>query len=171
MSQNWNTPKEYVQLMHRALRGRPHLDPFSNAHSLTGAMEHWYGPDADEHAVCGFDSSWAAMGDEDGCRVVFNPPWRRAGEAVRKAVAEWEQEGPDVSIVGLIPSSINSRHWPLIERAPARCYPHKRLHFTLNGEARASAKNDVALFYLGPDPYVFADTFCTVGRIHFGVIG
>ncbi len=162
-SQHWNTAPDIVRLA-RNVFGRIDLDPFSNAWSGTGARIQWYGPDASQCAVDGFEHSWAAVARW----VFFNPPWKRSGDAVRKAELEY-QDGCE--IIGLIPCSMNSRHWPLVERAPARCYLHKRPSFMEDGVIKKGNPKDVAIAYWGDGPYHFADHFSEIGRIHFGVIG
>lgn len=163
MSEHWNTPVEIVRRVRDALHlRRPDLDPFSNLASQTGAFDEWTGPHSG--GIDGFEHSWAAVAET----VFFNPPWKKSGLAVRKAESEY-QDGCE--IIGLIPCSMNSRHWPLVERAPARCYNHKRPSFLLDGKPVKGNPKDVALIYWGPRPYRFADVFSEIGRIHFGVIG
>ena len=162
-SQHWNTPREMFWKAGEVLANID-LDPFSNPASNVPASDSWHGPSAPKRAIDGFEHSWAAVART----VFFNPPWKRSGDAVRKAELEY-QDGCEV--IGLIPSSINSQHWPIVERAPARCYPHKRPSFLLNGEAVKGNPKDIAIIYWGPRPYRFADVFSELGRIHFGVIG
>lgn len=161
MSQHWNTPIDIFTKVQSVLRSID-LDPFSNHDSMIPTRLRWYGPCASELAIDGFDHSWSAVART----VFFNPPWNRSGEAVRKAELEY-QDGCE--IIGLVPSSINSRHWPLVERAPARCYPHKRPSFLLDGEAVKGNPKDIAIIYWGASPYRFADVFSSIGRIHFGM--
>lgn len=169
-SQSWCTPPEVVELVH-AVIGVPDLDPFSNAGSKTGAAVQWHGPDAG--SLCGFSSSWREAAGEGGA-VFFNPPWSRAGDAIRKAAREAKAD-PTMQMIGLVPSSINSRHWDLIEDAPCRAYPHRRVSFVdpETGEVVKGNPRDIALVYWGPRPYRFADVLhrSRFARVHFGIVG
>lgn len=160
-SQHWCTDPKLVALVHQVI-GVPELDPFSNPDSQTGAAIQWYGPDAGDYD--GFELSWAAVAST----VYFNPPWSRSGDSIRKAVDEAED---GAEIICEIPCSMNSKHWPLVERAPARCYLNKRPGHVENGVLKRGNPKDVAFVYWGRRPYRFAHVFSAVGRIHFGRIG
>jgi len=157
-SQHWCTPLDVIQLVQQVLHWID-LDPFSNPGSLTGAYSQWYGPDVG--GSDGFELSWAAVADT----VFFNPPWKRSSNAVRKADAEYRD---GCEIIGLIPCSMNSQHWPIVERAPAYCYPHKRPSFLEDGVLKKGNPKDVAIVYWGQRPFRFADVFRGYGRIKFG---
>ncbi len=167
-SQHWCTPPDIVELVHGVMGGID-LDPFSNPQSVTGARCQWYGPGVGGYheAMDGFGCSWASHS-----RIFFNPPWSHTGKAVRKAASEWEKWGgtDSLEIIGLIPCSMNAKHWPLVERAPARCYLNRRPSFMVDGKIKRGNPKDVAIVYWGSRPYRFADVFSEVGRIHFGVI-
>ena len=163
-SQHWCTPGLPILLAHRVFRGGLNLDgvdldPFSNPNSRTAARIQWYGPDVDGND--GFELSWAAVAET----VLYNPPWKRSGDAVRKAAAEWED---GCASIGIVPCSMNSQHWPIVERAAARCYPHRRVSFLEDGVPKKGNPKDVVLIYEGPEPYWFAHHLAEYGRIHFG---
>ncbi len=163
-SQHWCTPPDIVGLTQKVFdTSMIDLDPFSNPNSVVGAKHEWWGP---PHDTCGFSHSWEAVANT----VFFNPPWNRSGDAVRKADEEWSGSGGDIEIIGLIPCSMNAKHWPLVERAPARCYLNRRPSFMVDGKIKRGNPKDVAIVYWGSRPYRFADVFSEVGRIHFGVI-
>lgn len=165
-SQHWCTDPWMVNTVHDVFGGPPELDPFSNPSSGTGAAIQWYGPDVDGND--GFELSWGVL---RGRKVYFNPPWSHTGKAVRKAAYEWETwKSIDIEIIGLIPCSMNAKHWPLVEQAPARCYLNKRPSFLADGVLKKGNPKDVAIVYWGSRPYRFADVFSSIGRIHFGVL-
>jgi hypothetical protein len=152
------------------------LDPFSNAGSITAATTQWHGPDCGnvERRGDGFEDSWCLVPSApppDHRRVWFNPPWNKSGKAVRKAVVEYEQHIGRIEIIGLFPCSMNAKHWPLVEQAPARCYLNRRPSFLEGGEEKKGNPKDVAIVYWGHRPYRFADVFSSIGRIHFGMVG
>jgi hypothetical protein len=142
--------------------------------SKTRARIQWYGPEL-EHGVFqgdGFEDAWAMqpMDHDDPWRVFFNNPWNKTGTAVRKAASEHEKHGNSIEIIGLFPCSMNAKHWPLVEQAPARCYLNKRPSFLADGVLKRGNPKDVAIVYWGSRPYRFADVFSSIGRIHFGVL-
>jgi hypothetical protein len=164
-SQHWCTPEWIVSMVRVVFDDLLDLDPFSNPGSITHAKDQWYGPEQD--GMDGFELSWGALAET----VYFNPPWNRTGDAVRKASQEWHDSDGEIQIIGLIPCSMNAKHWPLVERAPARCCLNRRPSFMVDGEIKKGNPKDVAIVYWGSRPYRFADVFSSVGRIYFGVIG
>ncbi len=174
-SQHWCTPLWIVEMVHEVFRAAPDLDPFSNPQSETGALTHWYGPDAPdpEFRHDGFALSWMEAAAEDPCdpwNVFFNNPWNRTGDAVRKAASEWDRWGRAIQIISLFPCSMNAKHWPLVEAAPARCYFDRRPSFVVDGKIKKGNPKDVAVAYWGDQPYWFAHVFAKAGRIHFGQV-
>lgn len=171
-SQHWCTPPDLVALVHKVFGCAPDLDPFSNPQSVTGARQQWYGPELKhgKNSGDGFEDPWMATpaDSDDPWRVFFNNPWGKTGKAVAKAEREWLRAGSSIEIIGLFPCSMNAKHWPLVEQAPARCYLNKRPNFMEDGEIKKGNPKDVAIVYWGSRPYRFADVFSAVGRIHFG---
>lgn len=154
-SEHWCTPPEVVDLVRKVLH-TIELDPFSNRDSQTNARMQLFGPDVDGHD--GFEEPW------DACTVFFNPPWRRSGDAVRKAQAEWEA-GHALEIIGLVPTSLNAKHWPIVEQAPAVCTPNKRINFFEDGVQKKGNPKDVVLIYWGNNPWRFRAIFSELGRV------
>lgn len=173
-SRHWCTPKEYVEAAHIAFKARPELDPFTNLGARTFARRGFIEPGVDQSGfdLCahggvteyietdGFAADW-------GGRVIFNPPWKRSGESIRKALAEYDAERVREA-VAIIPVSTSSKHWPLMEQRGLICYPHKRPSF-VNPETGKEVKGnpkDVAVWYLGPRVLNFRLAFEHIGRFH-----
>lgn len=160
--QHWCTPPEVIEVVRRVLRPII-LDPFSNAESKVGALEQWHGPDADDRPGDGW-SLWPAWAHT----VFVNPPWRATQKAIEKCRDEWLRlRGREV--IGLFPAGCNSSAWPLVLRAPARCFPHKRITFWAMGEpGDQGADKNVVIVYWGHDPYRFREVFRELGEVVFG---
>lgn len=168
--QHWCTPPEVVETARRML-GAIDLDPFSNKESRTYAMHQW----TTDYSTSSYESGslFTAMDGWGGwpavLKTVFvNPPWLATQKAIEKCRNEWLAV-PGRQVIGLFPAGCNSSAWPIVLRAPARCFPHKRITFWAQGEpADQGADKNVVIVYWGHDPYRFREVFRELGEVVFG---
>lgn len=158
--QHWCTPTEILDRVVQVF-GVVDLDPFSNPFSLVQACEKWVDPEekwTDPKGIArdGFEHRW--HGD-----VFFNPPFRRANEAVAKAHRGW-LAGEYESAIGILPCSMNSKHWWMIEAAPEHGYFRRRPSFLFEGLKSTNGKGDVAIVYWGRDCGAFLEAFFDIVR-------
>lgn len=160
---DWCSPPEIIAAARRAL-GSITLDPFSNPWALTIApmrleaegLEPW-------KDVCKRKFSYVSLPQ---CPTAFvNGPWSKNKEVVLHCVEQW-MDGWE--IVQIIPTSLNSSYWPLIEEAPAVCVPSKRISFLKEGKPAAENSKDCVIVYRGSDPWRFRQAFRELGRVRFG---
>lgn len=167
-SQHWCTPPEIVELAKLVLHSIA-LDPFSNPQSVTGAWQQWYGPGADSGSS-GYDRSqdgWGEWHPRLYHTVFVNPPWKETQRAIVKCRDEWLR-GYDRQVIGLFPTGPNCSSWPIVLRAPARCYPSRRIAFLENGVPKPGNPKDVVIVYWGHDQYRFREVFRELGEVVFG---
>lgn len=157
----WCTPPEIWERALRVFNVLCVFDPFPNADSSVPVMHDWRAVEGLESSD-GFVRTWADIG-EPQCFV--NPPFSRAGDAVRKCVEEWMA---GCEIVAVIPTSLNSSHWDLVDEAPAVCRPFRRVSFMRDGRQVKGNRQDVAIIYWGVDIYRFRAAFKDYGRVRFG---
>lgn len=112
--QNWRTP--WLLVLALALRhagGKFHLDAAANASNAVASQ--WLGPGS----PLGRDAlkrRWWLRGVH-GVRVFLNPPWKRAGVFVAKALLEVAEGRVDV-VVMVLPSRIGAGWWRTLEHPP-----------------------------------------------------
>jgi hypothetical protein len=151
----WCTPKEIWEPASVVLGGGIGLtifDPFPNAKSRV-PFEAYAGCD-------GFAHDWFEWTMRR--RAFVNPPFSRAGEAVRKCVAEWMA---GVDVVAVIPCGLNASHWECIDLAPAVCRPFRRVAFEVDGVQVRGNRQDVVIAYWGGDPWRFREAFRSYGAV------
>lgn len=150
----WCTPPEIWERALAATCQVALLDPFPNRDSSVPAAAAPLGPD-------GFADPWPLV----GIAVFVNPPFSRAGAAVRKCVEEWMRGH---TIVAVIPVSLNASHWEFIDDAPAVCRPFRRISFFKDGVQKKGNRQDVVIVYWGADPWRFRQAFRDLGRVRLG---
>lgn len=152
----WCTPDEILTRVRRVFLpngGSIDLDPFGNRYAIVHAGREYLMPESD-----GFALDW------QGC-VFCNPPFSRAGEAVRKCVTEYLG---GCEIVAVIPSSVHASHWIYVDEAPAVCYPKQRVAFMYEGVTVKGNRADVVIVYWGDSPWRFREAFRDYGRVRLG---
>lgn len=157
--QDWNTPEEILTPTRALFGGQIELDPFHNEHSIVGALNTFDGDDSGDGQGCGFAGSWVGQ-------TFVNGPWGRTKDVVTKCVEEWLWGSAE--IVAVVPTSLNSSYWHLVEQAPAVCRPYRRVSFLRDGQPVKSNRQDCVVVYWGPDIYRFRALFGSLGRVRFG---
>lgn len=150
--QDWCTPQEIWEPAQILFGGQIDLDPFFGPDSNVPATR-WFTEDDD-----GLVQPW------DG-KVFVNGPWSLTKAVVEKCEREWSW-GCD--IVAVIPTSLNSSYWHIVERAPAVCVPKRRVSFEVDGEPHKGNRQDCVVVYWGADTYRFRALFSELGRVRFG---
>ncbi len=163
ISQDWGTPRKYVDAVRRVFGGEIDLDPCSNAHSIVSATTEYRLPDHD-----GLRESW-------NFRTIYvNPPYgadKRRGTTIRhwlrRCADAHQMHGSDV--LALVPVAPNTGHWKAYVwgRATAACFLYDtRLRFLVNGKnAGKGAPMACAMVYWGNDFDHFADVFAEFGAV------
>ena len=166
--QHWCTPEWILERVREVYRGDIDLDPFSNPYSTTNAKREWWEPGYDWGAfdvlsamaetdigrvevLDGFSTHWRG-------HVFFNPPFSRTRDAITWAHYLWEQGNIDAAI-GIFPCSMNSKHWWMVEAAPAYGYFTRRVAFVDDGEVVEGPRHDIAIAYWGREPTRFVKAF------------
>jgi hypothetical protein len=162
-SQNWCTPRKYVEAVKRVFRGDIDLDPCSNAHSLVHAATQYILPQHD-----GLRESWNFR------RIYVNPPYgadrtrgttikhwlRRCAEAHRRFGSE---------VLALVPVAPNTSHWKefVWSKAAGVCFLYDtRLRFLVNGkDTGKGAPMACAMVYWGGSFDRFLDVFAEFGAV------
>jgi hypothetical protein len=163
ISQNWGTPRKYVDAVRRTFGGEIALDPCSNAYSIVNATTEYRLPDHD-----GLRESW-------NFRTIYvNPPYgadKKRGTTIkhwlRRCAEAHETHGSDV--LALVPVATNTGHWKVYVwgRATAVCFLYDtRLRFLVNGKnAGKGAPMACAMLYWGNNFEHFADVFAEFGAV------
>jgi len=162
-SQDWGTPRKYVDAVRRCFGGEIALDPCSNRYSIVRAQTEYRLPGQD-----GLRESW------DFPTIYVNPPYgadkqrgttikhwlRRCAEAHRKRGAE---------VLALIPVATNTGHWKqyVWGRAIGICLLYDtRLRFLVEGRDEGKgAPMSCAMVYWGDSYDRFAEVFGDFGAV------
>jgi hypothetical protein len=162
-SQDWGTPRKYVEAVKQVLGGEIDLDPCSNAHSLVHAKTEYMLPEHD-----GLRESWNYK------RVYVNPPYgadRTRGTTIkhwlRRCAEANERFGSEV--LALIPVAPNTSHWKeyVWGRASAIGFFYDtRLRFLVGGKDRGKgAPMSCAMVYWGDNYEKFLEVFLEFGAV------
>jgi len=163
LSQDWGTPRKYVDAVRQAFGGTIMLDPCSNHYSIVHAVTEYRLPDHD-----GLRESW------DFPSIYVNPPYG-ADRKTRTTIRHWlrrcaeahERHGSEV--LALVPVATNTGHWKAYVwgRATAVCFLYDtRLRFLVNGkDAGKGAPMSCAMVYWGKAYQRFADVFARFGAV------
>jgi hypothetical protein len=149
---DWCTPVHVVDMARRALGGTIKLDPFSNPWACIVSTF--------STTTMGFDD-WSDELALPPSTALVNGPWSKSGEVVRHVVAQWMRGW---SVVQIVPTSLNSTHWRLIEEAPAVCTPSKRIAYLREGVAVKGNRQDSVIVGWS-DPLRFRQAFRELGPV------
>ena len=163
LSQDWGTPKKYVNSVKKVFGGDIHLDPCSNQHSLVGARVAYRLPQQD-----GLKESW------DYPRIFVNPPYgidQERGTSIKhwlyRCAAAHRQHSSEV--IALVPVATNTGHWKnyVFGRAAAICFLYDtRLRFLIEGRDEGKgAPMSCAMVYWGRDYEKFFEVFSHSGAV------
>lgn len=105
LSQNWGTPRRYIQAVREVFGGSIDLDPCSNEHSVVEANVEYRLPATD-----GLRSSW------DFKHIYVNPPYgadRARGSTIKNWLRRCDRAHCDhgSEVIALIPVATNTAHW------------------------------------------------------------
>jgi len=146
-SQDWCTPRRYVEAVKLCFGGRIDLDPCSNRHSIVGARVEYRLPKTD-----GLAASWEFK------HIYVNPPYgadrergTRIGDWLRRCSEANAEHGSEV--LALVPVATNTGHWKRfvwgVATGIAFLYD-TRLRFLENGEDKGKgAPMSCAMVYWG----------------------
>ncbi|MGA2544574.1 MAG: DNA N-6-adenine-methyltransferase [Verrucomicrobiota bacterium] len=163
LSQDWGTPKKYVNSVKKVFGGDIHLDPCSNQHSLVGARVAYRLPQED-----GLKESW------DYPSIFVNPPYgidQERGTSIKhwlyRCAAAHRQHSSEV--IALVPVATNTGHWKnyVFGRAAAICFLYDtRLRFLIEGRDEGKgAPMSCAMVYWGRDYEKFFEVFSHSGAV------
>ncbi|MEL6442698.1 MAG: DNA N-6-adenine-methyltransferase [Bacteroidota bacterium] len=162
-SQEWGTPRKYVDLVTRFFGGGISLDPCSNAYSIVEAETEYSLPFSD-----GLKESW------DFSTIYVNPPYgidkrrkTRIADWLKRCLRAYESHGSEV--VALVPVATNTGHWKkyVWGRARSVCFLYDtRLKFLENGESGGKgAPMSCCFVYWGDRQSDFFDMFIRHGAV------
>lgn len=162
-SQNWGTPKKYVDAVKKCFGGRISLDPCSNETSIVDATTEYRLPKYD-----GLRESW------DFPTIYVNPPYGNDQEH-GTTIKDWLRKCEEAhhlhksEVLALVPVATNTGHWKkyVYGKATAICFLYDtRLRFLINGKDEGKgAPMSCAMIYWGQKYKQFHDVF-----IHFGAV-
>ena len=163
ISQDWGTPKNYVDAVRRFFGGEISLDPCSNQYSIVNARTEYRLPDHD-----GLVHSW------DLPTIYVNPPYgtdRDKGTGIRdwlrKCLHASEHFGSEV--LALVPVAVNTGHWKnyVWGGATAVCFLYDtRLRFLVDGKDQGKgAPMACAIIYWGKNYEAFFEEFLKFGAV------
>jgi len=162
-SQEWGTPRKYVEAIQDFFGGAIDLDPCSNQFSIVGARVEYRLP-----AHNGLRDSW-------NFRTIFvNPPYgidQQAGTSIKQWLRRCEEAYRLYSseVIALIPVATNTGHWKnsVYGKANAVCFLHDtRVKFLENGqEGGKGAPMSCCLVYWGSRFSDFENQFKNLGAV------
>ena len=163
LSQDWGTPRKYVEAVHKVFGGRIALDPCANHHSIVHADTEYRLPDHD-----GLQESW------DFSTIYINPPYgadRQRGTTIKHWLQRCAQAHRKFGseVLALIPVATNTSHWKncVWGEATGVCFLYDtRLRFLVNGKDEGKgAPMSCAMVYWGKDFDRFAEVFLGFGAV------
>lgn len=162
-SQDWCTPKKYVDAVKEVFGGDISLDPCSSRHSIVNSKVEYMLPEHD-----GLRESW------DYPTIYVNPPYgieKNHGTTIRHWLARCAEahENYGAEVLALVPVATNTGHWKnnVFGRAEAICFLYDtRLKFLENGKsAGKGAPMACAMIYWGKFYQKFYDVFIEHGAV------
>jgi len=162
-SQEWGTPKKYVDAIRKFFGGRISLDPCSNAYSIVAAETEYVLPSNN-----GLHESW------DFPTIYVNPPYgidKSSGTSIRHWLHRCEAANRlnGSEVIALVPVATNTGHWKnsVYGKALAICFLHDtRVKFLENGmEGGKGAPMSCALIYWGTRYDDFSQHFSKLGAV------
>ena len=162
-SQDWSTPRSYVEAVKRVFGGSIRLDPCSNPYSLVEADVEYLLPDMD-----GLSESWNYE------TIYVNPPYgsdRQRGTRINNWLAKCldahRQHGSQV--IALVPVATNTGHWKRYVWGQANAIAFlydTRLKFLVNGKDEGTgAPMSCAMIYWGNNIDCFSSVFRPFGAV------
>lgn len=162
-SQEWGTPRHYVNAVREFFGGTVSLDPCSNEWSIVDAKTEYRLPAHD-----GLHESW------DFPTIYVNPPYgidKERGTSIKHWLARCaeahKRHGSEV--LALVPVATNTGHWKkfVFCRACALCFLYDtRLKFLMNGEdGGKGAPMSCAMIYWGRHYGKFLEVFRRFGAV------
>jgi len=163
LSQDWGTPKKYVDAVRKVFGGRIALDPCANHHSIVHADAEYRLPEYD-----GLHESW------DFPTIYINPPYgadRERGTTIKHWLQRCAQAHRKFGseVLALVPVATNTAHWKnyVWGEATAVCFLYDtRLRFLVNGQDEGKgAPMSCSMVYWGKDFTRFAEVFMDFGAV------
>jgi hypothetical protein len=162
-SQEWGTPKKYVEAIKSFFGGSIDLDPCSNQFSIVHAQKEYRLPNQN-----GLHESW------DFQNIYVNPPYgidQESGTSIKhwleRCETAYRLHGSEV--IALVPVATNTGHWKnsVYGKACAICFLHDtRVKFLENGqEGGKGAPMSCCLIYWGKRFQDFAREFESLGAV------
>jgi len=162
-SQDWGTPKKYVDAVKEFFGGVIDLDPCSNRHSIVRALMEYSLPKND-----GLTESWNFP------TIYINPPYgidREHGTMIRDWLKKCEEANRlyQSEVLALVPVATNTGHWKkyVYGKATAICFLYDtRLRFLVNGKDQGKgAPMSCAMIYWGRNFERFSKVFMRFGAV------
>jgi len=163
LSQEWGTPKNYVDLVKIFFGGNISLDPCSNKYSIVNAIIEYRLPEHD-----GLVESWNFP------TIYVNPPYgidKDRKTSIKKWLNRCVEANEDygAEVIALVPVATNTSHWKnfVFGKAVAICFLNDtRLKFLINGEiGKKGAPMSCAIIYWGKNYERFKHTFKNNGAV------
>lgn len=163
LSQDWGTPRKYVEAVRKVFGGRIALDPCANHHSIVHADTEYRLPERD-----GLQESW------DFPTIYINPPYgadRQRGTTIKHWLQRCAQAHRKLrsDVLALVPVATNTAHWKsyVWGEATAVCFLYDtRLRFLVDGKDEGKgAPMSCAMVYWGKDFDGFAEVFLDFGAV------
>lgn len=162
-SQDWGTPKKYVDAVKRVFNGIIELDPCSSPHSIVRAKIEYMLPDQD-----GLQESWNSK------TIYMNPPYGTDRKRGTK-IGDWLQRCVEANkkynseVLALVPVATNTGHWKknVWGHATGICFLYDtRLKFLIEGKDEGKgAPMSCAMIYWGDGFQKFFDIFIEFGSV------
>jgi hypothetical protein len=162
-SQDWGTPKKYVDAVKEVFGGEIALDPCSSPYSIVNAKVEYMLPEHD-----GLKESWNYP------TIYVNPPYginQKSGTTIRHWLARCAKanEMYESEVLALVPVATNTGHWKkyVFGRATAICFLYDtRLKFLVKGKKGGKgAPMACAMIYWGDNYQEFYEVFINYGAI------
>ena len=164
-SQNWGTPKKYVDAVKRFFGGEIELDPCSSPYSIVKAKTEYMLPHKD-----GLSEAWNFK------TIYVNPPYG-ANRKRRTTIKHWIFQCAEANkkygseVLALVPLAANTAHWKnyVWSRATAVCFLYDtRLRFLINGrDDGKGAPMACAMVYWGMNYDKFFEIFIEFGAVAY----
>lgn len=162
-TQDWGTPKKYVEAVRKFFNGRIDLDPCSNQYSIVQANTEYCLPTND-----GLKESWNFP------NIYVNPPYGKDKERGTR-IADWLEQCVKANlfygseVLALVPVATNTNHWKkyVFGQATAICFLYDtRLRFLVEGKDEGKgAPMSCAMVYWGNKYEKFFDIFIQFGAV------
>lgn len=163
LSQEWGTPKKYVDAIKEFFDGDVDLDPCSNEYSVVNALTEYQLPEHD-----GLRESW------DYKRIYVNPPYgadRERGTRIKNWLYRCLEANRKhkSEVLALVPVATNTSHWKnyVFGGATAISFLYDtRLKFLVDGKDEGKgAPMSCAMIYWGKDYNKFFEIFIKFGAV------